>query len=410
MPYRILDLTCGECDFCGKILADMGADVIKVEPPGGSPGRNIGPFIDGIPDPQKSLYWFVYNANKRGITLNLDSNEGRNIFNELVKTAQVIIESFPPEHGLKGYLSYAALGKLNPGIITTSITPFGLTGPYRNYAATDLVGMAMGGALYLTGDEDLPPVSVSFPQAYLYASAQAAVATLIAIWHLELSGQGQQVDVSMQESVAAFTQAAVPYWELYSQILSRAGSYRVGVSTSAKLRQIWKCKDGYIAFLVFGGSTGEKSNRMLIEWVDSEGMADDFLRKIDPAFDVGASGQDFHDHLDQILQRFFLAHTKEQLYQEALKRKIMMYPVSSIKDLMESPQLKARDYWEEIACPEAGFAGKTSILPGAFAKLSNTPWKNRCRAPIMGEHNLEIYRELGLSEDDVDRLKIEDII
>ena len=267
----------------------------------------------------------------------------------------------------------------------------------------------MGGALYLTGDVDLPPVFVGFPQAYLHASAQAAVATLIALWHAELTGKGQQVDVSVQGSVTAFTQAAVPFWELYSQILSRAGSYRVGVSTSAKLRQIWKCKDGYIAFLVFGGRTGEKSNKMLIDWMDSEGMADDFLKQIDPAFDVGASDQEFHNRLSSSVERFFMTHTKAELYQEALTRKIMLYPVSSIKDLLESPQLKARGFWEEVADPEMCFA-KKPVLPGAFAKLSETPWENQRRAPLIGEHNLEVYQELGLSEEELGSLKQANVI
>ena len=149
--YRILDLTAGECDFCGRILADMGADVIKVEPPLGSSGRNIGPFVEDIPDPQKSLYWAVYNANKRGITLNLDSDKGKGILNDLLKRARVIIESFPPEHELKGCLSYSQLGKLNPGVVATSITPFGLTGPYRNYKAHEPDKHSYGWCLVLNG-------------------------------------------------------------------------------------------------------------------------------------------------------------------------------------------------------------------------------------------------------------------
>lgn len=408
--YRVLDLTGGECDLCGKILADMGADVIKVEPPDGSSGRDIGPFYHDIPDRQNSLYWLVYNANKKGITLDLTSKKGRDIFHRLVKTAHVVIESFPPDHDLKSFLSYNELETLNPHIVTTSITPFGLTGPYANYKAPDLIGIAIGGAMYLTGDTDLPPVFISFPQAYLHASAQAAVATLIALWHADCSGEGQQVDVSMQQSVTMLTQTAVPYWELYSEVLARAGSFRVGVSTNAKLRQIWKCKDGYIAFLVFGGKTGEKSNKSLVEWIDSEGLADDFLKQMDPAFDMASSDQEFHDRFSQSVERFFLIHTKAELYEEALKRKIMLYPVSSVKDLVESPQLKARDFWEEVKYPEREFVCNSFIHPGAFAKLSETPLKNQCCAPLIGEHNMEIYKGLGLSDEELYSLKQAKII
>jgi benzylsuccinate CoA-transferase BbsE subunit len=403
--YRVLDLTGGECDFCGRILADMGADVIKIEPPCGSQGRDIGPYYHDVSDQQKSLHWLVYNANKKGITLDLTSKLGKDIFHRLVKTAHIVIESFPPDHDLKSFLSYDELKTINPRIVATSITPFGLTGPYANYEATDLIGIAMGGAMYLTGDTDMPPVFVSFPQAYLHASAQAAAATLIALYHVDRSGEGQQVDVSMHQSVTALTQTAVPYWELYSEVLARAGSYRVGVSTKAKLRQIWNCKDGYVAFLVFGGKTGEKSNKSLIEWIDSEGMADDFLKQMDPAFDMASSDQEFHDRFSQSVERFFLTHTKAELYEESLKRKIMLYPVSSVKDLLESPQLKARGFWDEVEYPKAEFDCNSLIHPGAFAKLSETPLKSQCCAPLIGEYNTEIYKELGLSGDDLHSLK-----
>jgi benzylsuccinate CoA-transferase BbsE subunit len=407
-PYRVLDLSDGKCDFCARILADMGADVIKVEPLDGSSGRNIGPFYHDTPDPNKSLYWFVYNANKRSITLNLTSSDGKSIFNELVKTAQVVIESLPPEHDLKGYLSYTELSKLNPSIVAVSITPFGLTGPYRNYKAPDLIGTAMGGAMYLTGDPDLPPLFVSFPQAYLNASAQAAVATMIALWYRELSGEGQQVDVSMQESVTAISTNAIGHWEFYSEILSRSGPYRVGLSVAAKLRQTWKCKDGYVSFILMGGKAGSASNKMLIEWLASEGMADDFLKQMDPAFDMRYSTQEFHDHLSQSIERFFLTHTKAEIAEEAFKRGIMLYPVSTIKDLVEAPQLKARDFWEGIEHPELG--KEILTYAGPFAKLSETPWENRRRAPLLGEHNLEVYQELGLSKEELASLKQAQII
>jgi crotonobetainyl-CoA:carnitine CoA-transferase CaiB-like acyl-CoA transferase len=175
------------------------------------------------------------------------------------------------------------------------------------------------------------------------------------------------------------------------------------------LRQIWKCKDGYIAFLVFGGKTGEKSNKSLIEWIDSEGMADDFLKQMDPAFDMGSSTQEFHDRLSKSVERFFLAHTKAELYEEALKRKIMLYPVSSVKDLLESPQLNARGFWEEVEHPIEDVGGSL-IYPGAFAKLSETPWKNRSCAPLIGEHNQEVYSELGITGEEILSLKRSGIV
>ena len=209
----------------------------------------------------------------------------------------------------------------------------------------------------------------------------------------------------MQQCITGLTQNAVPFWEMYSEILSRAGAYRVGLSTDTKLRQTWRCKDGQISFLIFGGSTGAKSNRALVEWLDSEGMADDFLKQMDPAFDMGSSDKEFHERLTRPVEQFFLNHTKAELYEGALKRKIMLYPVSDIQDLLESPQLKARGFWEEIEHTELGPEGKPVLYPGAFAKASETPWKNRRRAPLIGEHNQEIYEEVNLSKEDLILLK-----
>ena len=168
-PYRVLDLTDEKGPLCGKILADLGAEVIKIEKPGGDPSRHIGPFCGDIPHPERSLYWMAYNASKKGITLNIESRDGQEIFRELAKVADIIIESYDPGYldGLR--LGYSELSKLNPAVLMTSITPFGQTGPYSHYKASDLVLWSMGGYAYLCGDPDRPPVQISFPQAYIQA-------------------------------------------------------------------------------------------------------------------------------------------------------------------------------------------------------------------------------------------------
>ncbi|MFC2010644.1 CaiB/BaiF CoA transferase family protein [Chloroflexota bacterium] len=206
-PYRALDLTDEKGLLCGKILADLGADVIKIERPGGDPARNIGPFYHDEPDPEKSLYWFAYNTSKRGITLDIETTDGKEIFKQLVKSADFIIESFPPGYLDSIGLGYSALEKIKPDIILISITPFGQTGPYKDYKTSDIVAWAMGGEMAPFGDPDRPPIRISHhSQAYLHAGTDAATGALAALYHRWTTGEGQQVDVSVHESVAQCTE------------------------------------------------------------------------------------------------------------------------------------------------------------------------------------------------------------
>jgi crotonobetainyl-CoA:carnitine CoA-transferase CaiB-like acyl-CoA transferase len=225
---RVLDLTDEKGFLCGKILADLGADVIKIEPPGGSPSRKIGPFYHDLADPEKSLYWFCYNSNKRGITLNIETRDGKEIFKRLVKDSVVVIESYDPGYLDKIGLGHSNLHKINKGIILTSITPFGQTGPYQGYKGTDIVAMAMSGILYQTGDPDLPPVNISLPQSYLHAGGDAAVASLIAYYFRERTGIGQHVDISLQQSTALYLANTISLWELEGEILTRQASFEKG--------------------------------------------------------------------------------------------------------------------------------------------------------------------------------------
>ena len=227
--FRVLDLTDEKGFLCGKILADLGADVIKVEKPGGDPSRRMGPFWHDMASPEKSLYWFAYNSNKRGITLNIETVDGRAIFQKLVKTSDFVIESFSPGQMEKLGLGYSALNNIRNGIILTSISPYGQQGPYRDYKSSDMVLMGMAGMLYLTGDADRPPVNISIPQAYLLAGADAAVGTMIAYYHRKMAGEGQHVDISIQQSMAWFLAAAIPHWELNEIILERVGTFEAGL-------------------------------------------------------------------------------------------------------------------------------------------------------------------------------------
>ena len=191
-PYRALDLTEGGFNWCGKVLADMGADVIKVEPVGGSGTRFRGPFYKDDPHPEKSLFWWAYCVNKRGITLDIESADGRELFKKLAAKSDFILESFKPGFLDSMGLGYEALSASNPGLIMTSMTPFGQTGPYAHFKATDIVAWSMGGQQYASGDDDRPPVRVSFPQAELHGGAQGAAGTMTALWQRTKSGEGSR--------------------------------------------------------------------------------------------------------------------------------------------------------------------------------------------------------------------------
>ena len=202
--YRVLDLTDEKGFLCGKSLGDFGADVIKIEKPGGDPGRSIGPFYHDSPEPEKSLYWFAFNANKRGITLDIETADGREIFKRLVRTADVVIESFKPGY-LDGLgLGYQVLSSINPAVILTSISGFGQKGPYRDFNDRDLAVWALSGYMYITGEPDRPPLAPSYPHAHLVGAMNGAVGTMVALCQRRLTGHGQQVDAPTRDYVSPY--------------------------------------------------------------------------------------------------------------------------------------------------------------------------------------------------------------
>jgi crotonobetainyl-CoA:carnitine CoA-transferase CaiB-like acyl-CoA transferase len=403
-PYRVLDLTNEKGYFCGKILADLGADVIKIEPPEGDPGRNIGPFYHGIPDKEKSLFFFAYNTNKRSITLNIEIRDGQEIFKRLARTADFVIESFDPGYVDKIGLGYSVLKSLNPRVIMVSITPFGQEGPYKDWKASDIVAIAMGGLSHITGSPDRPPARVSVDQAHVIAGAQGAMGAMIAHYYREATGKGQYVDTSTQESVVLSALTVPQAWDLQKFIWPREGAY---LSRARKrVRHLWPCKDGYIAWRLFGGGLGVKT-RALVEWMESEGQAGELAEVNWQQMDLLTVPSEKFYHWQELFGDFFKSHTKAELCREALVRGIVLIPASTPKDLLADPQLEARDYWEEVDYPELE---TTITYPGALYKSSEMEWKFR-RAPLMGEHNSEIYeQELGFTKETLSTLKQSGII
>jgi crotonobetainyl-CoA:carnitine CoA-transferase CaiB-like acyl-CoA transferase len=406
-PYRILDLTEGGCMIGARMLGDLGADVIKIEPPAGSPSR-IAPFYKDIQDPEKSLFWFAYNSNKRGITLDISKVDGQEIFKRLLETADVVMESFEPGYMVKLGLGYDSLSQVRPDLIMTSISLFGQDGPKANYKGSDLTAWASSGFLYLCGEPEFPPVRVSFHQALLFGGAEAAAGTMTALWHRQMTGEGQYVDTSIQECAISPTFQGVATWDLKKyDILRCVMSFRspgTGVQFGAP---ILECKDGHVGIIVQGGGNPALpvSNRNLVNWMDEEGMADDWLKAMNWKTDYHILNvtQDLVDRVNEAVAKFCATKTKAELYEGAIKRGILLSPVANFKDIREDPQLKARDFWLSLTHPELG---EDIAYPGPFLRLSESPIKYQRRAPLIGEHNSEVYqKEMGFSSDELICLK-----
>jgi benzylsuccinate CoA-transferase BbsE subunit len=398
-PYRVLDLTDEKGLMCGKIMGDLGADVIKIEKPGGDPARNIAPFYQDKIDPEKSLFWFAMNTSKRGITLDIETTDGQEIFKKLVKTADFVVESFAPGYLDKLGLGYSDLEKLNPGIILVSITPFGQEGPYKDFKGPDIVMWAMGAGPFMrTFDSaDREPFRVSHhPQSYMHAGTEAVVGALVALYHRQTTGEGQQVDVSIQDCMNWHPTGD---WDLNRRVGKRGFTL-----LPVQVRHIWPCKDGYVMWRYTGGPQAVRHSIPLVKWIAEEGMADDWLKNFDWAnFSHFTTTQEIIDRMEEQTINFFMKHTKAEIMEGAIKYRIMLYPISSVVDLRNSPQLAARDFWQEVEHPELG----TKITyPGKWANNSKTPPKISRRAPLIGEHNQEIYeKELGISNEQVLELK-----
>jgi benzylsuccinate CoA-transferase BbsE subunit len=407
--FRVLDLTEQNGSLCGKILADLGADVIKIEKPQGDRSRNLGPFYHNKVGQNTSLHWFAFELNKRGITLDIEKKDGQQLFLQMISKADFLIESFPVGHMDELGLGYAALSKYNPRLIMTSISPFGQTGPYKHFKASDIVIMAMGGFMFITGNPGEPPLRVSVPQAFLLASAHAAAASMVAHYYRQTSGFGQYIDVSAQQCVLAELSNAIPLWELNQTIMKRAGSYMAGRWGDIKQRLLWPCKDGFVIFYVIGAKAGARTNRSLFKWMDEEHAAPEYFRDfVWEELDMAQQSQEMQSLIEEPIGKFFLAHTKEELYVEGQKRDIIIGGVSSPKDLFNDPQLAARHFWLNI---EHEDLEDTILYPGPFIKATETPVKINRRAPLLGEHNLEIFEgELGLSRETICTLKEAGII
>ncbi|MDA0263534.1 MAG: CaiB/BaiF CoA-transferase family protein [Chloroflexi bacterium] len=387
---RVLDLSGESGVYCGKLLADVGADVIKVEPLGGDPMRRIGPFLEGAAPPENSLDWRHYNTNKRGITLDIASDAGGVMLRRLAARSDVLVESFQPGYLESLDLGYGQLSETNPGLVYASLTPYGQTGPYRDYRASDLTGFAMGGYLYPTGWSHTPPNKLWGLQAYQTTSNRAFIGILIALYHRLATGLGQYVDVSMQESVAATTEHVNTTYNYTGESAVRCG-FRHGGQFVAT----WPCRDGYVSIT----TNTQKAWDDLRAWMARDGMAGDLMdEQYDDRFILRG---DLSSHIEGLVEAWTKTHTRKEITDRGQANHHPWGPVSTASELLDNEQLWDRGFYLEV---EDG--GGKLVYPGAPYKLSGDGWRFGAPAPSVGQHNRQVYcEELGLSDEEYQHLK-----
>jgi benzylsuccinate CoA-transferase BbsE subunit len=383
---RVLDLSGPLGNYAGKLFGDLGADVVLVEPPEGSGLRHRPPYLDDRPGVETSLAFAYHNTSKRSITLDLDRADGQARLRRLVGSADLLIETGRPGLMDERGLGYQDLAALRPSLVMLSITPFGQTGPYAQYQAEDIVALALGGLLSLGGYPDTAPMRVHGDQAVLCASMYGAVAASIALWQAESTGQGDHIDVSMQESVVMALENAVQFYDLEGTVRKRwAGEQRFAGTG------VYACRDGFV-FLMAGGIGANRFWDRTLQWFADEGMVG-VERLHGPEWQtVEHLGSDEAKRIfKEVYDPWALQRSKAELYHGGQARKIPIAPVSSPADIVENRQLHSRGHFVEV--PLAA-AGRMLRMPGAPYQLSATPWRVQRPAPRLGEHDVEVWAEL----------------
>jgi len=406
---RVLELTSEHAQFCGKLMADLGADVIKVEPPGGQETRNVGPFLEDEAHPERSLYFWHYNTSKRGVTLDLNSPNGQDIFRKLSATAGLVLESFPAGYLSDLGLGYETLAKDNPGLIMCSVTPFGQDGPWRDYQTSDLLHLAAGGQMASSGYDvedipDAPPIAPGGGNAWHIVSHYSYIAIMGALYHRDFTGEGQYIDVSVHEACSLTTEGAIAIYLSTGEVVRRHTGRHASADMSPGIQHATN-DGGYINTTRSGSNLTPARIKVLGEWMDGYGLAQDLLddKYQDPAV-VEVSGQHFAD----VLKNFFANMPLVEAYEGGQELNFPWGAIRTMEEIMGDPHLQDRDFFVPVEHPELG---REFIYPGPAAIYNASPWSISRRAPLIGEHNQEIFGgELGLPQADLEELKSSGVI
>jgi len=386
---KVLDLTWYIAGpYCTKLLADYGADVIKVERPGqGDPARTLGPFLGDDPDREKSGLFLYLNTNKRSITLNLKAETGRKLFKDLVKDADILVESFSPGVMSRLGLGYGTLREVNPRLVMTSISSFGQTGPYRDYKASHLIEAAISGWMYVTGDPDREPLQAAGWLTHYAAGLTATAGTLAALYRQRETGFGQQVDVSMMEAAIPITTYITTRYLYGGGARKRTGNLML-----PGFGFITRCRDGYLGSNFYTPQQRES----FFQWL---GMPD-ILE--DPRLQ-DADGQRAHAHeITERVKLYFRDKAKDESFLHGQELRLPFGLVPTAEELLNLPQHQAREYFAEAEHPTTGIV----TYPGAPFKMGQTPWALRCPAPLLGQHNEEVYCErLGYGKEELVKMR-----
>jgi crotonobetainyl-CoA:carnitine CoA-transferase CaiB-like acyl-CoA transferase len=393
---RVLELADAKGQFCGKLLADLGADVIKVEPPGGQSTRTVGPFLDDAPHRERSLSFWHYNTSKRGLTLNLETEDGRTLFRRLVPSADILLESYAPGYLPSLGLGYEELSRLQPRLIMCSLTPFGQTGPWRDYRSSDLLQLAAGGQMACCGYDpedvaDAPPIAPGGGNAWHIGSHYAYIAIMAAVCYRDVTGEGQYIDASVHEACALTTEAAVPVYIYTGQVVQRHTGRAAAVEKSEPTQFVTR-EGAWLNTTRSGFNLTPARLRRLAEWMDTYGLAQDLL---DEKYQSTAAIQANVPHIAAALEAFFASIPLEEAWHGGQELGLPWGAIRSMDEIMHDAHLQERGFFVEVEHPELG---RSFTYPGPAAIYHKSPWRIARRAPLIGEHNEEILCvELGLS-------------
>ena len=358
---------------CGRILADLGADVVKVEPPTGDPVRRVPPFIGQRRGDDQGVLFIALNANKRGVVL---APGQRAALESLVRDADVVVQPW-----------VVIDPKADPRRIVVTITPYGSTGPLAETPASDLEVTAASGSLWLAGEPGGAPVRTTLPQSPFWTGMYAAMGALLAVVQRHATGRGQHVDVSGQQSMVTVHPPAPVFADIAKEEHMRLGPNLLGRSiVGARFRNIWPCADGHVSFAIQGGPIGRHTGRMLASWMVERGFVAPRFGAIDwDSFDNRTLSQADVDALEAEIGAFLRTLTKREFFDGVIARNMLGYPVADAADIYRDEQLRARAFWQDVSID-----GTTLSFPGGFALFDGERPKIRRRPPTLGEHTAEI--------------------